>query len=178
RIEKRRWLIKYDNAWLHRQNPGQGHSLLLAPRELVRSQFLQRGSARDFHRLINPLPNLVPAESEVLRTERDVLLDRQSKQLILGVLENVADSSRQFARRLCRDVKSINHQFSCPFPLVEVWNEPIEATAQASLAAATGASEEDKFVFTYREVYSLDGRFLRTRVIESEILRYDNLSSS
>src|SRR5881628_1696499 len=79
RIEKGRWLIKNDNARLHSQNPGQGHSLLLATRELVRSQFLQRGSARDLHRHINPLPNLVPAESEILRTERDVLLDRQSE---------------------------------------------------------------------------------------------------
>src|SRR5207249_6427416 len=93
RIEKRRWLIKNDNARLHSQNPGQGHSLLLATRELVRSQFLQRGSARDLHRHINPLPNLVPAESEILRTERDVLLDRQSESLILRVLEDVADAA-------------------------------------------------------------------------------------
>src|SRR5207247_8782824 len=97
RIEKGRRLVKYDNARLHRQNPGQGHSLLLAAREFVRSQFLQRGSARDFHRHINPLPDLVPAESEILRTERDVLLDRQSKPLILRVLESVADASGPLA---------------------------------------------------------------------------------
>ncbi len=93
RVEVRRRLVEREQLRAHREHRGDRHAATLAHRELVRSAVGGVLHAHRPQRFRDARLDERGIEPEVHGTERDVLGDGRHEELVVGILEDQADTA-------------------------------------------------------------------------------------
>ncbi len=87
-VEHGRRLVEHQVLGLHGQRAGDGEALLLPAGEQVRLASLETGEPDGRERFVDATTNLRPLQSEVLGSERDVILHGGRHDLVVGMLKH------------------------------------------------------------------------------------------
>ena len=96
RVEVRGGLVEDQDPRLQREHRRERHPLLLAPRELEGGTFPEPREPQQVQGAIDPPQDLLRRKTVVLERERDLLLDGQRDDLVLGVLQQHVDEPEPF----------------------------------------------------------------------------------
>ena len=98
--------------------------------------------ADECERLLDPRPDLGRLGADVLEPERDLVRDPRHHDLVLGVLEDRRDGSRELRRARLARVDAADDDATREDAPVEVRHEPRERTQQRRLAGARRPEHE------------------------------------
>ena len=175
-IQHRRRFVQYDTFRAHRHHSGDRDPLLLSA-----GQFIGRVVAVGYHSrrlkaFVHPLPDFLCRDSDVLRTESDILLHDASDDLVVRILEDhpgfLADLPDVF---FLGSIHVIHPQRS-----FRRHQQTVDMFCQCGFSAAVMSEHRDKLPCLDVQVHIIDrpGRLrLRAFLFISEIIKAQLCSS-
>ncbi len=169
-IELRRRLVEQHEPRPHRQGGGQADPLELPARELVRPPSGQMGGAERVERGVHARPDLLRRRTEVLEPEGDVVAHERHEDLVLGILEDGRDRSREVGRARRARVAAADLDPTREPPAVEVRHEPGERADERRLPRARRAEQRDDLARLERHGHVGQGGRSDVRIRERQVL--------
>ncbi len=142
RVEIRGRLVQHQYAGPHGKHRGQSHALLLTPRESVQTALPvvrqpHRGEGAVYRAL-----DLLRGTAEVLQAEGDLVLDRQSAELSVGILKDQSDLlGEQVHRTIAHHQPGHGHPARV-VALDQMRDQPVQAERERALARSAGAQHQ------------------------------------
>ena len=143
-VEIRGRLIEDEDLGAHRQQRGDGDSLLLAAGEHVRGTVAVARQPYNVQRPPHPRLNLVGRHAQVLRPECDLVLHPHLRKLHLRVLEDQAGRASQVGHGVLLGVLPEHRHVAAEDAAGGVRNQAVQRHAQRRLPRADLAQHRDK----------------------------------
>ncbi len=142
RVECRRRFVEHEHARMRSEHRADRDSLRLASGQRRHSSSAQVDEAEQIERVLDATAHHLGRDAERFHRVRELVLDRVGDEGGRRVLADHADHIREFARRVCAGVTSVDAHPSRQPTAGEVRDEAVDGTEQRRLAAA-GAADDD-----------------------------------
>ena len=151
RVEVRRRFVEDEHVGAHREHRRQRHSPAFAEAEVVWRTIAVPAHADRAQRIGHPSVQLVAAQAQVGRPERDVLADGGHEQLVVGVLEDDADAATDLAQVRLHHGQAADGD-GAPCGRVDA----VEVQHQGGLAGAVGPEHRDLLAIAYDQIDAVE----------------------
>ena len=169
RIEIRERLVHHEESRLQHQDPAHREQLAFAAgecRRLAPEQRLDAGLARD---LGDPLADLAPGRAEVLRSERELALDRGADDLAGRILEHRAHEQRDVAELVLGRQPAPDLDSPGQLARISVRDQPVHRPDEGALATARWPGDEQDLAGRDRDGEVTQGGLRRASIAEGEV---------
>ncbi len=168
-VELRGRLVEQQQLRLERERRCKRHTLQLATGELARRAVGEVRRADERERLIDARPDRRRLDADVLEAEGDLVRDIVHHDLVLGILEDGRDRTRELGGPRLARVEPGDDDPPLEAAAVEVRHEPGERTQQRRLAAARRAEQRDVLALGELERHVVEHR-RAARVGEAKVI--------
>jgi hypothetical protein len=136
RIELRGRLVQDEQLRLEREHRGEADALELAGRQGLRSALGETGGADLGERGVHPRPDLIRRGPDVLEAERDLVGNMPEDDLVLGILEEHGDCTREVGGPETPCVHARDDDATLEPPAVEMRDEAGKCAQERRLPGA------------------------------------------
>ena len=112
RILTARWLVENHHGWVHHDDGTDCAEFLLGGRQVEWVHVELFGEAYQLGDAVHAMRDVLIAHADLARTEFEFLADAFQKQLIVGILKDIAHAARPFGGAALIDVNAINQHFA------------------------------------------------------------------